>query len=187
MNEFSGKTDEELALIAKSDKKAVSTLVFRYLKLIFFKAGIYTVPETDSDDLRQEGLMGLLRAIASFDMNRGVKFSTFAEVCIVNQMKTFLAKSRKNPVSCESLDDISADSISEEKTPESIYIDKEFFSELWHAVDSILSETERKIFTLVIEGRSYGETARILGISDKAVDNAMQRARRKIRAHFRKY
>ncbi|MCM1229075.1 MAG: sigma-70 family RNA polymerase sigma factor [Ruminococcus flavefaciens] len=187
LNEFSGKTDEELALIAKSDKKAVSTLVFRYLKLIFFKAGIYTVPETDSDDLRQEGLMGLLRAIASFDMNRGVKFSTFAEVCIVNQMKTFLAKSRKNPVSCESLDDISADSISEEKTPESIYIDKEFFSELWHAVDSILSETERKIFTLVIEGRSYGETARILGISDKAVDNAMQRARRKIRAHFRKY
>ncbi len=187
MNEFCGKTDDELALIAKNDKKAASTLVFRYSKLIFIKAGIYTVSDTDSDDLRQEGLMGLLRAIASFDIHRGVKFSTFAEVCIVNQMKTFLAKSRKNPIPCESLDDISADSISEEETPESIYINKEFFSELWYAVDNILSEKERKIFSLCIQGMSYRETAEKLGISEKAVDNAMQRARRKIHAYIRKY
>ena len=187
LNEFCGKTDDELALIAKNDKKAASTLVFRYSKLIFIKAGIYTVSDTDSDDLRQEGLMGLLRAIASFDIHRGVKFSTFAEVCIVNQMKTFLAKSRKNPVPCESLDDISADSISEEETPESIYINKEFFSELWYAVDNILSEKERKIFSLCIQGISYRETAKKLGISEKAVDNAMQRARRKIRAYIRRY
>lgn len=187
LNEFCGKTDDELALIAKNDKKAASTLVFRYSKLIFIKAGIYTVSDTDSDDLRQEGLMGLLRAIASFDIHRGVKFSTFAEVCIVNQMKTFLAKSRKNPVPCESLDDISADSISEEETPESIYINKEFFSELWYAVDNILSEKERKIFSLCIQGMSYRETAGKLGISEKAVDNAMQRARNKIRAYIRRY
>lgn len=187
LNEFCGKTDDELALIAKNDKKAASTLVFRYSKLIFIKAGIYTVSDTDSDDLRQEGLMGLLRAIASFDIHRGVKFSTFAEVCIVNQMKTFLAKLRKNPVPCESLDDISADSISEEETPESIYINKEFFSELWYAVDNILSEKERQIFSLCIQGMSYRETARKLGISEKAVDNAMQRARRKIRAYIRRY
>ncbi|MDE6789032.1 MAG: sigma-70 family RNA polymerase sigma factor [Ruminococcus sp.] len=187
LNEFCGKTDDELALIAKNDKKAASTLVFRYSKLIFIKAGIYTVSDTDSDDLRQEGLMGLLRAIASFDIHRGVKFSTFAEVCIVNQMKTFLAKSRKNPIPCESLDDISADSISEEETPESIYINKEFFSELWYAVDNILSEKERKIFSLCIQGMSYRETAEKLGISEKAVDNAMQRARRKIHAYIRKY
>lgn len=187
LNGFCGKTDDELALIAKNDKKAASTLVFRYSKLIFIKAGIYTVSDTDSDDLRQEGLMGLLRAIASFDIHRGVKFSTFAEVCIVNQMKTFLAKSRKNPIPCESLDDISADSISEEETPESIYINKEFFSELWYAVDNILSEKERKIFSLCIQGMSYRETAGKLGISEKAVDNAMQRARRKIRAYIRRY
>lgn len=187
LNEFCGKTDDELALIAKNDKEAASTLVFRYSKLIFIKAGIYTSANADSDDLRQEGLMGLLRAIASFDIHRGVKFSTFAEVCIVNQMKTFLAKSRKNPVLCESLDDISADSISEEETPESIYINKEFFSELWYAVDNILSETERKVFSLYIQGMSYRETALKLGISEKTVDNAIQRARRKIRAYIRKY
>lgn len=187
LNEFCGKTDDELALIAKSNKKAASTLVFRYLKLIFLKAGIYTVSYIDSDDLKQEGLMGLLRAIASFDIHRGIKFSTFAEVCIVNQMKTFLAKSRKNLIPCESLDDISADSISEEITPESIYINKEFFSELWYVVDNILSETERKIFSFYIQGMSYRKIAEKFDLSEKAVDNAMQRARRKIRAYVRKY
>lgn len=187
LNEFCGKTDDELALIAKNDKKATNTLVFRYSKLIFIKAGIYHASNADSDDLRQEGLMGLLRAIASFDIHRGVKFSTFAEVCIVNQMKTFLAKSRKNPIPCESLDDISADSISEEETPESIYINKEFFSELWYAVDNILSEMEKKIFGLYIQGMSYREIAIKFGISEKTVDNAIQRARRKIRAYIRKY
>lgn len=187
LNEFCGKTDDELALIAKKDKEAVSTLVFRYSKLIFIKAGIYTATNADSDDLRQEGLMGLLRAIASFDIHRGVKFSTFAEVCIVNQMKTFLAKSRKNPIPCESLDDISADSISEEETPESIYINKEFFSELWYVMDNVLSETERKVFSLYIHGMSYREIADKLDISEKTVDNAIQRARRKIRVYIRKY
>lgn len=185
LNKFCLKTDEELAEIAQNDKSAVNALVFRYMKFVFLKAGIYTSSDTDLDDLRQEGLMGLLRAIASFDIHRGVKFSTFAEVCIVNQMKSFLAKSRKNP--CKSLDDISAESISEEETPESIYINKEFFSELWYAVDSILSETEGKIFSLCIQGMTYRETAEKLGISEKSVDSAMQRARKKVRAYFGKY
>lgn len=186
LNEFCHKTDEELVKISQNDKNAVNALVFRYMKLVFIKAGIYTSSDADLDDLRQEGLMGLLRAIASFDIHRGVKFSTFAEVCIVNQMKTFLAKSRKNPLLCESLDDISA-SISEEETPESIYINKEFFSELWYVVDNILSETEGKIFSFCIQGMTYRETAEKLGISEKSVDGAMQRARKKIRAYFGKY
>lgn len=187
LNKFCRKTDEELAAIAQSDKNAVNALVLRYMKLVFIKAGIYTSSDADLDDLRQEGLMGLLRATASFDIHRGVKFSTFAEVCIVNQMKTFLVKSRKNSLPCESLDDISAESISEEETPESIYINKEFFSELWYAVDNILSETEGKIFSFYIQGMSYREIAEKFSISEKSVDSAMQRARKKIRAYFGKY
>ena len=187
LNGFCGKTDDELAVTAKTNKQAASTLVFRYSKLIFVKAGIYASTDIDTDDLKQEGLMGLLKAIASFDIDKGVKFSTFAEVCITNQMKTFLAKSRKNPFPCESLDNIPTDSISEEKTPESIYINKEFFSELWHAVNNILSETERKVFSLYIQGMSYREIASKCGISEKTTDNAIQRAKNKIRAYIGKY
>ena len=154
LNEFCGKTDDELAVTAKTNKQAASTLVFRYSKLIFVKAGIYASNDIDTDDLRQEGLMGLLKAIASFDIDKGVKFS---------------------------------DSISEEKTPESIYINKEFFSELWHAVNNILSETERKVFSLYIQGMSYREIASKCGISEKTTDNAIQRAKNKIRAYIGKY
>ncbi len=187
LNEFCGKTDDELALIAKNNKKAVNVLVFRYSKLIFFKAETFAFSDIESDDLKQEGLMGLLKAINSFDVNRGVKFSTFAEVCIVNQMKTFIFKSRKNPIPSESLEDFSSDFFSDKETPESTYINKEFFSQLWYAVDNILSETERKAFLLYINGMSYRETAEKLDISEKSVDNAMQRARKKIRMYIKEY
>lgn len=187
MNEFCDITDDELALTAKNNKKAANVIVFRYMKLIYFKAKIYKYSDIDADDLRQEGLMGLIKAIASFDINRGIKFSTFAEVCIVNQMKTFLTKSRKIPVLCESLEEIPEDFISEEQTPESMYFNKELFSELWCAVNSVLSEMERKTFNLYIYGMSYKKIAEICGISEKSVDNAMQRARKKIRVYIENY
>lgn len=187
LNEFCDITDDELALTAKNNKKAANVIVFRYMKLIYFKAKIYKYSDIDADDLRQEGLMGLIKAIASFDINRGIKFSTFAEVCIVNQMKTFLTKSRKIPVLCESLEEIPEDFISEEQTPESMYFNKELFSELWCAVNSVLSEMERKTFNLYIYGMSYKKIAEICGISEKSVDNAMQRARKKIRVYIENY
>ena len=81
-NDFIGISDEELALLAKSSKPAVNAIVARYLKPIFIKSGIYANCNTDSDDLRQEGLMGLLSAISAFSPEKNVKFSTFAEVCI---------------------------------------------------------------------------------------------------------
>ena len=181
-----GKTDEELAAMAKTDKSACNSLVIRYLKVIFIKAEIISTPDIDAEDLRQEGLMGLLKAIASFDMGRGFKFSTFAEVCITNKMRSYAARARKCSVPCESLDGISADSLSEEETPESIYINKEFYSELWYAVDNIPSDAERQIFYCHIHGLSYAQTAEKLGISAKSVDNAMQRARRKLKAYLNK-
>ncbi len=181
-----GKTDEELAAMAKNDKSACNSLVIRYLKFIFIKAEFISTSDIDADDLRQEGLMGLLKAIASFDMGRGFKFSTFAEVCITNRMRSYAARAKKCPVPCESLDGISADSLSEEETPESIYINKEFYSELWYAVDNILSDAERQIFYCHIQGLSYAQIAEKLGISVKSVDNAMQRSRRKLKAYLNK-
>ena len=173
-------TDEELAAAAKVSKSAANTLVLRYYKLISYKAGMLSDKNTESEDLLQEGLIGLIKAVDSFDPGRGVKFSTYVGVCIVNRMKAYLARSRKAPVS-KSIDDLNEEQIPDEKTPESIFADKEIFSELWYAVDNILSDSERQAFCLCINGHSYAETAGILGISVKSVDNAIQRSRRKIR------
>ena len=172
-------TDEELALTARYDKSAENALVLRYLRLVCIKAQLCSGPAADSDDLRQEGLLGLLSAIAAFDPAKGVKFSTFAETCIVNRMYSFISKSRRN--SSESLDTEMTEMLPAEETPESIYLSKEFYSELFNTIPEVLSETERKVFDLCLSGDSYKQTAQKLGMSVKAVDNAMQRVRRKLR------
>lgn len=185
VNMYGSMSDEELADRAVSDKLACEALILRYTKLIFIKAAVFSASEADRDDLCQEGLMALLRAISSYDAGRNAKFSTFAEVCIVNQMRTVRARAAKAPAVCENIDDVSEEVLSEEETPESIYMNKEFFSELRRAVETELSGTERQVFDSVIRGASYRETASMLGISEKSVDNAMQRARRKIRAYLK--
>lgn len=185
LNDFCGKSDEELAVLARNDKNAAAVLVSRYFKLIFIKSEIYADSLTDSDDLCQEGLMGLLRAAESFDPSRGVKFSTFAEVCIVNRMKSLLTKGYKSPETVEDIDALSdARSLHESETPESIYLYKEYFSQLLSDIDAVLSDSEKRVFSLCVQGLSYRDTAKKLGIAEKSVDNAMQRARRKIRALY---
>lgn len=182
-NEFSGKTDEELVLLARSRKDAVSALVSRYSKLILIKSEIIAYPDIDSDDLRQEGLMSLLKAIGSYDPQRGAKFSTFAEICIVNRMKTVAAKARDQHTLPDPIEDVPETAeLSVEETPESIYLYKEFISELWKNIREQLSNTEMSALRLcAIEGMSYQKAAEMLGTSEKSIDNAMQRARKKLR------
>ena len=183
LNELNGKTDEELAVLGKTDKTAAAVLISRFSRLVFIKSEIFANSETDSDDLHQEGMMSLLKAIEAFDPKKGVKFATFAEVCIVNRMRTLSRKTGKELSLAERIDDDEAeDMLSVEETPESIYFYKEFFSELWKNICSVLSLTELNVLTLCVQGLSYKSTAEKLGMSEKAVDNAMQRARKKIRA-----
>ncbi len=185
LNAYSGKSDEELVVIAKTDKSAAAALVARYSKIVWIKSKIYANFDTDIEDLHQEGLMCLLKAIKSYNGERGAKFSTFAEVCIVNCMRTISAKSGKDMISSQPIEEEdSFDELSVDETPESIYLYKEFFSELLHSIETSLSSTELKVFNLCIQGMSYRETAEKLGMTEKSVDNAMQRARRKIRSHF---
>lgn len=186
LNEFCGKTDEELAMLAKSNRSAADALVLRYLRLIFIKAEIFSSHNSDCDDFHQEGLMGLLNAVSSYDPERAVKFSTYAEVCIVNRMRSYATKINAKSCKVISIDELPEETASQEENPESIYINKEFFSELRNIVEEQLSELERQAFELVIQGATYGEIAVNLGISEKSVANALQRARRKIRCGFSK-
>lgn len=175
--------DEELAKCAKDNRLAVNELVLRYSKLIYRKSDVYAGCGLDRDDLYQEGLIGLLSAINSYNPEKGAKFSAFASVCIDNRMKTLLLKSKKNASIVANIDEISEDCfVYDEVTPESVYLYKEYFSELFNVINSVLSTAELRIFKLCIQGLPYRAVAKKLNISEKSVDNAMQRARRKIRS-----
>lgn len=185
LNDFCSKCDDELAVIAKENKTAAAVLVSRYSKLILVKSEIYAKSNVDRDDLYQEGIVALLNAISSFDNTKGAKFATFAEVCIVNRMKTVLSKNKKLAAGVCKIDELCENTyLSVEETPESIFWDKEFFSELINNIYKMLSPAELRVFNLCMQGHSYKTVAEKLGITEKSVDNAMQRARRKIRACY---
>lgn len=181
---FKNMTDEELAAISSDNSTAVSELVSRYAKLIWIKANIMANSASDAEDLAQEGLLGLLNAISKFDSERRVKFSTFAEVCISNRMRTILDKNRNVPVVETDGSDISNDEAVLPDTPESIFIEKEHLSQLYNEIISLLSNREWKIFTLFLQGLSYKNIAEKLNISEKSVDNAIQRIRRKLKSRW---
>jgi len=185
-------TDEELAVLARmgteNGRKAENELISRYSEKIMVKARMLSGTGAEYDDLWQEGLISLLGAIYAYDPSRGAKFSTFSEVCILNRMRS-VCSIRKNPsVNCDSLDELCGDEIaSGVEDPESQFLYKELLSELKNGIASELSSAERRTFELCVQGVSYRRAARMLGISEKAVDNAMQRARRKLRTIYNNF
>ena len=175
-------TDEELAVLGKNDKRACDLLIRRYCRLILIKAELFAKTAADADDLSQEAMISLMRAIDTFDPDRGVKFSTYAETCIVNRMKTVCTTKKTAPKISGSLEDIDESQVaSAVETPESILLYKELLSELKESAGTVLSAAESRVLQLCMQGMSYRSVAEKLGIGEKAVDNAMQRARRKLR------
>lgn len=180
---FSEYNDEELVICAKDNRNAVNELLFRYTKLIYAKSRKYANYVTDCDDLFQEGFIGLLSAVSSFDPGKNVSFAAYSSVCIDNRMKTLLRKGSKSVEHLADISDISdVEAVCDNKTPESVFLHKEYFSTLFNEVSSVLSSAELKVFNLYIKGESYRKISEKLGMTEKSVDNAMQRARRKIRA-----
>jgi len=182
--------DEELALLARTSteagREAENVLISRYSEKIMIKARMLSGTGAECDDLRQEGLISLLQAIYAYDPARGAKFSTFSEVCIVNRMRS-VSSIRRN-LSCDSLDELCGDEIaSGVEDPESQFLYKELVSELKNGIASELSSAERRTFELCVQGVSYRRAALMLGITEKAVDNAMQRARRKLRTIYNNF
>ena len=181
-------TDEELVKAAQSNKRAEALIISRYLRVILVKSEMYANSVTDSEDLAQEGLLGLMSAISAFDPEKNIKFSTFANVCITNRMKTLISKGKKADSPVDNIEELTdqQDSLLSE-TPESIYLFKEYYSDLFEKIDSVLTEMESKIFKMYIHRKLFrcpSEESRDqekLGISEKSVDNAIQRARRKIK------
>jgi RNA polymerase sporulation-specific sigma factor len=177
------RTDEELAALAASDVEAEGVLLSRYLRLIRFHAGRYAL-NGDVDDLVQEGLIALLAAIPQYDPSQGNKFSAFAQVCICNRMRSFVRRELRVPAPAEEyLEDLEAQGeFVDPDTPESILLEKESFEHTRMQVMAMLSDREWEILQCMLSGSTYAEAAKQLGLTVKAVDNAMQRIRRKMRS-----
>lgn len=185
---FDSLSDAELVKLAKnSDEGAFRELVVRYLYLIRSVAAEYKKSGLEPDDLIQEGLLGLLSAVNSYDETKGSAFKSYAGVCVKNKIVSAVrtALSDKNKILNDSvlLDDeteLSADHLSE---PESVVISQEAEERLYTSIEQNLTELEKKVLSLYLLGYSYAEISAEIGINEKACDNAMQRVRKKLKKH----
>lgn len=177
-----GYSDEELCHLASlGDRDAEETLVKRYLRMVRVCARPYFLAGGDSEDLIQEATFGLLKAIREFSPGHDAKFSTFAEVCIRNRIRSAVAtasRSKHAPLN----DSVPFESpmLGNGASPEELYISREEEAERLSWLDRKLSPLERKIIALFLHGLSYREISEQVGRPIKSVDNAIQRIRRKV-------
>lgn len=183
-------TDSQLAAMMDSNPSAFAELTVRYLSLIRAKAAHFQGAMLEADDLCQEGLMGLLNAARTYDPSAGASFKTYAGICISNRMIVACrtAANRKNiPLrNFVSLnDEEAAPGLSDKTTdPETVLIDSENLKLMWQHMRNTLTRLEQRVLLFYLAGRSYSEIAAKLGISSKAVDNALQRVRLKLKKFF---
>lgn len=171
-------SDDRLALLAQSgDEGAFNALAARYLKLRFTKANSSYF---DSEDFIQEGMFGFLNAVRTFNCEKGVPFKAYASVCMRNSMNSAAGGLTKDlPVEndIEALMSVGAD-----EDPLNRIIDSEQLGEVLRQCEVSLSELEKTVVFLKAGGLSYDEIAERLGMDAKAVDNAVQRARKKLKS-----
>ena len=188
-------TDEVLAGLAQAgDREAEDILIRRYVEMIRGKAHLYFIVGADSEDVIQEGMIGLFKAIHDYSGNREATFKTFAELCINRQILTAVktASRRKHQPLNDSVslstpvDETGGGTLEESlggdmaSNPEAVFMENTLSSLLTDETSTLFSSMERRVLKEYLAGKKYPEIAKSLGKSCKAVDNAMQRIRRKI-------
>lgn len=192
---MSDYTDEQLVSLVSSDNAdAFVELTARYLSLIRAKAAPFRSAVLETDDLCQEGLLGLLSAARSYQSSGKASFKTYAGVCISNRIITAYrsaASCKNSPLNnslslndhtdCDFDVQLPLDLIA---NPETLLIDRENLEIVKSRIKQTLSKMEQKVLFLYLGGYSYSEIAADLHISAKAADNAIQRVRRKLKEPF---
>lgn len=203
---YKEKTDEELIqALRDGDREVTDFLMNKYKNLVRSKAGRMYILGADREDLIQEGMIGLLKAIRDYDCGRDASFFTFAELCISRQIYSAVeAADRKkhsplnNYVSIYSGEEESSNQSGNENiksplvnslvdetnlSPEELLIDKEELRNLEQYMAKELSPLEKQVMELTLVGMGYVEIAKVLGRDEKSTDNALQRARNKMKKY----
>lgn len=185
-------TDEQLFANAAADKygvmsdrnKYTALLISKYIPLIKSKAYSFKSKNVETEDLISEGFLGLLSAIRSYNPEKG-SFSAFASVCIMNKMRSAVAKS-SDGLQKMSSEDFPIEEISDGNlNTEDLIILKEQNNEVIKQMETLLSPLEREAFYLYLSAYSYNQIAERLNISAKSADNAITRAKSKLRGCFK--
>lgn len=200
-SDYEQYTDDELIdRLRRGEESITDYICDKYKNLVRSKAKSMFILGADNEDLIQEGMIGLFKAVRDYDMGRDASFYTFAELCISRQMYTAVQASKRQKhlplntyVSLDSgksaaggdereevkLKELLADKA--ELSPEELFLDKERVAYLEKAIEEELSDFERQVLDLYLTGMSYGQVAKVLGRDEKATDNALQRLKAKIR------
>lgn len=195
-------TDEDLVeLVQKGNEDAKDILYKRYKNFMRAKAYPYFLMGADKEDLVQEGIWGLLNAIARFDRSHSVSFRNFAHICVTGAIYTAIKKaasdknlplntyvslySQPSPEHNEAqLMEIIEDEST--PTPEEVAIQEEQTEKFFGDISKILTSLEMNVLKLFLEGYSYKDISSMLNKSTKSVDNALQRIRGKLALYLDK-
>ena len=195
-------TDDELVLrFHDGDTEALNILLERYRRFARSKARSYFLVGADSDDIEQEGMIGLYKAARDFRPERQVSFRAFAELCITRQIITAIktaTRQKHQPLNqyvsisgSRSTDDTNSDRVVEDllddspsSDPADQVVSGERLDSLRSAMAEMLSGLEVDVLKLYVEGKSYQEIGDTLGRHVKSIDNALQRIKRKVDAHL---
>ncbi len=199
MSETHASSDEELALLAQGgNEKALNDLLKKYKSLVNQIARSYFLTGGDIEDIVQEGMIGLYKAIMHYKSSKTASFKTFASTCIKNQVQSAVrvASSEKNKILSTALpiiDQLNSDEEDEKEiifpsdlpSPDEQLIEKERMNEIVDKIKKSLSSMELKVLNLYLKGYSYNEISKISNLSKKSIDNALSRIKNKL--SFLKY
>lgn len=176
-------------LVEKSrqgDENALDILLQRYKPLVKSKVKTYYQAGGDPEDLIQEGMIGLYKAVLGYDSTKRVTFAAFAALCILRQVQTAIktaSRLKHIPLNTSlSLDNETGEQLPahRDNDPEALFLGREALKHIDDYIKTNLSELEYSVFVLHMDGKSHMEIADALGKSAKSVDNTLQRIRRKI-------
>lgn len=194
--EWENKTDEEIVVEAKEgNKRAQEYLISKYENFVKSKAKAYFLIGADKEDIYQEGMIGLYKAIRDFKIDRLTSFRAFAEICVTRQIITAIKTATRQkhiplntyvslnkPIYEEESDRTLLDVIAGIKItdPEELVIGKEQMELIQREMEKVLSELELEVLHSYLDGKSYKEIACDLDRHAKSIDNALQRVKRKL-------
>lgn len=194
------KSDEDIVSEAKDGNTiALEFLINKYKNFVKAKARSYFLIGADREDIIQEGMIGLYKAIRDFKGDKLSSFRAFAELCITRQIITAIKTATRQkhiplnsyvslnkPIYDEDSDRTLLDILSGSKItdPEELMINREEYHDIEFKMGEILSDLEWKVLTLYLEGKSYQEIAVDLKRHVKSIDNALQRVKRKLERYL---
>ena len=197
MNKYDRMTDEQLLCDYKNgNQEIMDYLMVKYKSMVRKKARAMYLLGGENEDLIQEGMIGLIKAVRDFDVTQKTSFSSFAELCVSRQMYSAIeASNRKKHLHLNSYVSLYEDSeqvgegrslplidtieSSKENDPEVLYFGKEYTEAFAEQLKELLSPLENHVLYLHLMGTDYRTIAELLGKSPKSVDNALQRIKTK--------